>query len=502
VTHDADCRPVGGMTVGTAKGDRVRWLLVLLTVLAPVVRPVMAQDSARVRVGSDSLRPSVSADSTHPTRHSTPARHELLGSAYQWSAWVLGTQLNVIGQHLAPLRSPYAGRNSLTAAGDTKVSHAYGIYMGGRILAGLQAYLDIEMIRGQGISHASGLAGITNGDVIRQGTVDLGEDPYIARAFVRYVLPLGHRGRSGGDSAQPAIDQIPAWLPVRRLEVSAGKLALTDLMDLNRYAASTRLQFQNWGLFNNTAWDYAADTRGYTNGVAVAWIAARWAVRVASGEMPTLANGNVFDTHLRSAHGDQAELTLEPTRWGTVVRVLGYINRARMGSYAEALETARVVQRPPDIVADDRPGRTKAGVGLNLEQPVADSGETGVFARLGWSDGKNESFVFTEVDRHASVGVQLAGGYWERAADRLGVGVVRHDLSSLHRAYLAAGGAGFLLGDGRLTYGPEEIVEAYYRVQLGPLIELSPDMQHIWHPGYNRDRGPATVYAFRLNFRY
>jgi carbohydrate-selective porin OprB len=288
-----------------------------------------------------------------------------------------------------------------------------------------------------------------------------------------------------------------------RLEITAGELAVTDLLDLNRYANSTRSQFENWGLFQNTAWDYAADTRGYSWGVAVAWIEPRWALRASSFQMPTFANGNVLDGDLARARGDAVELTLQPAAGaGPVVRVLSYLNHARMGSYAEAIAIAQGTGQPPDIVADDRPGRIRYGFGLNLEQPLADSGATGAFARLGWSDGRNESFAFTEVDRHVSAGVQVSGSHWRRAADIVAVAFVDHGLSPLHREYLALGGHGFLLGDGRLNYGHERIVEAYYRLQLGPFVQLSPDLQQIWNPGYNRDRGPATVLGLRVNMRY
>ena len=173
-----------------------------------------------------------------------------------------------------------------------------------------------------------------------------------------------------------------------------------------------------------------------------------------------------------------------------------------MGNYAEALATGASLGQVPDIAGDDRPGREKYGFGLNLEQPVSDGGETGVFARLGWNDGKNESFVFTEVDRHISAGIQVSGVHWGRANDRTGLAGVREGIVAAHRTYLAAGGLGFLLGDGRLTYGPEQIVEGYYRLQAGRYLQLSSDVQRIRNPGYNRDRGPALVGSLRVNFRY
>lgn len=410
---------------------------------------------------------------------------------------LLGAQVTVIGQRLFPFAALYSGSKSLDTTGDTKATHTYGVYLGARVLAHLQAYLDVEMAQGAGISNATGLAGITNGDVIRQGTANLSRGPYLARIMLRYVVPLG----AAGDTIARSIDQLPGVEPSARVEVKAGKLAASDDFDQNRYANATRTQFMNWGLFNNTAWDFAADTRGYTWGTVVAWVEPRWVLRLGTFAMPTMANGNQFDGFPR-ARGDNVELTIRPGSRGTVIRALVYQNHARMGDYAEALARAAATNSTPNIVSDDRPGRSKQGAELNVEQPLADAGETGLFARAGWNDGRTEDFVFTEVDRGLSGGLQLAGGHWRRAADRVGIAYVLHGLSADHRAYLAAGGQGFLLGDGRLRYGEEGIFEGYYRAQVGPYVELGPDVQWVHNPGYNRDRGPATVASLRLNVRY
>jgi hypothetical protein len=442
------------------------------------------------------------AQGAAPTRHDSSAVAR--GSA-AWQPALLGTQANVITQHLARLSAPYTGVNSLTRDGDTQTSQAYGVYAGVQIGHRLQGYLDVEMIRGNGVSHATGLAGITNGDVLRQGSVDLGSGPYVARAYLRYTLPFASERP---DTLLRAPDQLPTIVSSRRLELFAGKLAASDLFDVNRYANTTRWQFMNWGLFQNTAWDFAADTRGYSNGVALAWITPRYALRAGSFQMPTLANGNHFDSDLRRARGDHVELTVLVPQSATTIRMLGFLNHAQMGSYRLALDRAAAARAAgttgtvPDVVATSEPGRRKYGFGINVEQPLADDGETGLFARLGWGDGANESFAFTEVDRHASVGVQLSGARWGRGNDRLGVAGVAHGIVTVHQEYLAAGGAGFLLGDGRLTYGPEQILESYYRMQLGDYVQVGPDIQLIRHPGYNRDRGTATLIAVRLNLRY
>lgn len=419
----------------------------------------------------------------------------------EWPPWwpqVLGAQITVIEQRLLPLHSPYAGVNSFPAKGDAQVSHTYGLYVGSQVTTHLQAYLDVEMARGTGVNKGAGAGGYPNGDVIRVGSVDLGEDPYIARAYVRYLVPLS-------DDAEPIhrdIDHLLGDESSTHVEVKAGVLAATDDFDLNRYANSTRTQFMNWALFNNTSWDFAADTRGFSRGLMVAWVTPRWTLRLGSYQMPTKANGNIFDNDLLRARGDNLEVTLRPNALGTVVRLLAYANQARMGDYQAALKRARASGTTPSITLDERPGRVKYGFGLNVEQPLADGGETGAFLRVGWNDGRTETFAFTEVDRHVSAGMQVHGVHWGRPEDQVGVGVAAHWLSPDHRAYLAAGGSGFMLGDGRLTYGVERLFEVYYRWQLGRFVQIGPDFQYIDNPGYNRDRGPASVFSLRLHLSY
>jgi carbohydrate-selective porin OprB len=224
-----------------------------------------------------------------------------------------------------------------------------------------------------------------------------------------------------------------------------------------------------------------------------------------AAQMPVIANGNTLDNEIADAHGLNAELTLTPDAAGTVLRLLAYQNRGRMGNYRDAINIAAAHDTTPSIVADDRRGRVKYGFGFNLEQPFADSGNTGVFLRLGWSDGQTEAFAFTEADRHLSGGLQLAGTFWSRPGDRLGIADAVDGISEDHRDYLAAGGAGFLLGDGALRrYAPENIIEMYYRIEVphAAFAQISPAIQHIENPGYNADRGPLYVYTIRVNLHY
>ena len=430
--------------------------------------------------------------------HLAAAQFDRSTPCHSLDARLLGAQATFIGQNLRPFHAAYSGPMSLVNTGDHQLSQSYGVYGGACITSTFAAYVDVEMIHGSGISHASGIAGVTNGDVLRQGSVDLGTGPYIARAFLRWMIPLASNSR---DTLVGAMDVMPSIVSARRIEITAGKLAVTDLMDVNRYANSTRSQFLDWVLFNNGAWDYAADTRGYTNGVAAAWIEERWAVRVGSFQMPTFANGNTFDNDIANARGDNVELTVDLPR-SAIARLLLYDNHARMGRYAVATALGKAELTTPNIVADDAPGRTKYGFALNTEVPLADSGETGAFGRVGLNDGRNESFVFTEADRHLSTGMQVAGSHWHRSNDVAAAAVAIDGLSPDHRNYLAAGGRGFLLGDGALRYGKEIITESYYTATLTRGVYLSPDLIWIVHPGYNRARGPALVWSARLSVRY
>lgn len=412
----------------------------------------------------------------------------------QW----LGAQYTFIDQHQDSLHSPYAGPLSLRANGDTERSHTFGAYFGMALPVHLQLYADVEMFKGEGVSGATGMGGLTNGDVIRSGSAGLPKTPYLARAFLRWSLPLGEETQD----VERGQDQLPGKEATERFEVKLGKMSVADDFDKNRYADSTRTQFMNWSLFNNTAWDFAADTRGYTNGLVLALVQKSWSLRYGIYMMPYEANGQRLDAALAQSQGQQIELTLQPHEDGWALRFLAFYNTARMGIYRDALAIAQATGQLPDIKADDANGRHKHGFAINGELPLADNGDTGLFLRAGWNDGRTESFVFTEVDRTLSTGFQLSGVHWSRPNDHFAVAIVIDGLSSDHRDYLAAGGDGFVLGDGRLNYGHEEILEAYYNVDVIDHLTLSPDLQLVHNPGYNRDRGPARFVGLRAHVEF
>jgi high affinity Mn2+ porin len=474
--------------VGPVMWDFKKLYSAILLVLAVIVEGAVQGDVWAA--GSEGAVADSSQDSSEQKRQDLP----------DWFPRLLGAQFTGIYQNMPPFHSPYGSKNSLSFRNGMgrQITQTYGVYLGSQLAPGLQLYADGELFQGNGISDGLGLAGFVNGDVIRAGSSNLPKIPYLARLFFRYYYPLS--GET--EKLERTIDQLPGEQPVSRWEFKIGKLAVSDDFDLNRYANNNRTQFFNYDFFYNTAWDYAGDTRGYSYGIETALYQPLWRVAFGVYMMPTTANGADFHANDTRALGYNLELTWKPNEAGTVVRFLSYFNEARMGNYDDALALARKPGTAPSLLDVEKPGGIKYGLGLNFEQPLADGGETGLFARLGWNDGHDETYVYTECDRHASLGAQLSGIHWGRDEDRVGIAYAVDGLSTPHKDYLAAGGLGILLGDGALHYGLEQTMEIYYRIQVCKFVQISPDFQFIQDPGYNRDRGPVEVYGLRLRVSY
>jgi len=410
---------------------------------------------------------------------------------------LLGAQYTMIEQWQDSIHSPYSGPKSLEAQGNHERTHTFGAYFGMPMTERLAAFFDVEMFRGEGVGGSRGLAGLTNGDAIRGGGT-LSRYAYTARAFLTYDIPLG----DATTKMKRKMDQLPGDQANDRLGFKFGLLGVNDDFDQSRYANSGRTQFMNWSLLNSPAWDYAADTRGYTVGGLITYAMGPWTWRYGVYQMPSKANGSRLEGPINRANEQDAQATWQQTPDSTAIWLLAYRNRANMGVYDDALRMAELTHTPPDIQADDRDGRHKYGVAFGTDIPLADNGDTGLFARGAWNDGHTESFAFTEADRSGSMGGQLSGTHWSRPDDRLGVALAVNGLSQPHREYLVEGGSGFILGDGALNYGTEQIDEAYYAAKVAPFATVSADFQLIHNPGYNRDRGPARFLGMRIHLEY
>jgi high affinity Mn2+ porin len=412
--------------------------------------------------------------------------------------WISG-QANIIFQGRIPFHSPYEGPNSFRNSAEYKTSMVGTLYTAVRPTRSIRYSTDLifdgELAAGRGISEALGLAGFTNLDVVRNP--NLGSAPYIARYQVHQVIGLtSHTARQ-----DPNFFSLAPEVPIRRLEFRIGKMTLPDFFDANDIGSDSHLQFMNWTVDNNGAWDYAADTRGYTVGGMAEYDDKAWSLRYGLFAMPTVANGIDMDWAFSRAHGHNGEFELRKSllkqRKG-VTRILFYANNAHMGVYREAVRAfLDGTDSTPSITAHERFGSLKYGFGYNTQQEITDN--LRVFARFGWNEGQHESFAYTEVDQT----VELGGDYFlrriHRPEDKIGAVLVSNAIKRDHQNYLAIGGLGFILGDGRLSYGRENIVETYYNWHAWRGLFYSLDVQHINNPGYNRDRGPAWVGSVRAH---
>jgi high affinity Mn2+ porin len=249
----------------------------------------------------------------------------------------------------------------------------------------------------------------------------------------------------------------------------------------------------------NGAWDYPADVRGYTWGWVHEFHTKNWSFRYGSAGMPKVANGLRFDRRVFRDRGDvfEVERRFSIGAHPGAVRLLEYINHADAGNYGEAIRLADLTGGPPNVIATRKVGTLKYGTGLNVEQEITQ--DLGVFGRLGWNDGKTESFAFTAIDRLATIGVSVTGTRWKRPFDTAAAELTVSGISGVHALYLQRGGLDFLIGDGTLRYGPETIPEAYYSARLFKGFFASFDLQHVTNPAYNRDRGPVWIPSLRFH---
>ena len=457
---------------------------------------IMAISPAMLAQETSVPRPPIPADIAAETAEADPP--PAMFSRPESDRWWISGQANWISQWHPAFRSPYQGVNSLTPEAQDATSRVLTLFTGLRLTGTTELLCDVQETGGHGIGEALGLAGATNLDVVRNPLLSKG--PYVARLMWHQIIPLS---RGNATSARTPFSLFSA-LPVRRLEIRFGKFSMADFFDTNTYGTDSTFQFMNWTVDNNGTYDYAADTRGFTFGAMLEYHERRWAVRFAEGLMPKVANGIHLDADVSRAHSENMEFELHGTvfrRQEGVVRFLSFVNHANMGSYREAVDNFLAGKTAkPDITAHPLQTTIKYGFGVNFEQPLNDW--MGVFGRWGWDEGRHESFAYTEVDQTVEIGAGGNGKAWHRKFDRAGLVFVSNGISRDHQQYLALGGSGFLLGDGRLNYGRENIVETYYTFHVWRGIYPAFGVQHINNPGYNRDRGPVVVPTLRLHLEF
>ncbi len=411
--------------------------------------------------------------------------------------WLSG-QMNFIFQTHPPFHADYSGPNSLSPNYEKATSRVLTLYTGVRFSNSTELLIDIEEAGGAALSTGLGLAGNTDLDIVRNPS--LSKAPYLSRAIIHKVVALSK------DKVENQRNYLSLFeeLPRRRLEFRLGKFSMPDFFDINSVGSDTHFQFINWTTDNNGAWDYAADTRGYTVGLTADYEDRNWGLRFAEALMPKVANGIDLVYQPWQVHAENWEYELRrgfiPKKTG-VVRLLAYTNYANMGIYRDAVANFEAGLSPiPEITNHPWHITRKYGFGVNLEQNL--TRYLTAFARSGWDNGKTESFAYTEVDQTFAEGIGANGAWWRRKQDRAGVAFVSNAIKKDHQTYLADGGQGFLLGDGGLNYGRENIVETYYTAHVWRGIYIAPGLQHINNPGYNRDRGPVLVPSFRAHVEF
>ncbi|MDQ1471330.1 MAG: hypothetical protein QOJ99_2810 [Bryobacterales bacterium] len=410
--------------------------------------------------------------------------------------WNLFYQATSVGQYHGTFRSPYSGKFSLQNYPERDVSLTTTLFLGLRLDKNTALYFDPEIAGGRGFSGVNGLANSSNGELPRVASAT--PKPYLARLYLSHDFAFG----SEKETVESDQNQLPGPRPVKRYTVTAGRFTLTDFFDNNRYSHDPRTQFLGWGVMFNGAWDYPADVRGYTWGWVHELHLRNWSFRYASAAMPREANGLRFDRRLLRNRGDvyEGEYRYATGDRAGTLRLLHFRNHANAGTYADSINLAAATHTTPDITATRRNGTLKYGFGLNVEQSITK--DVGVFGRLGWNDGKTESFAFTAIDRLATLGISVTGTRWHRPFDTAATEFTASGISRVHSTYLANGGYDFLIGDGHLRYGPECISESYYNARLFPGFFATFDLQHVSNPAYNRDRGPVWIPSVRLHMEF
>lgn len=414
------------------------------------------------------------------------------------SNWSDHFQLTVISQRHASFPSKYSGANSLAdTAEPTATSLTATLFLGRKLWKGAVFYLNPEVSGGKGLSFAKGVAGALNGETYRVGEV--APEVFVARAYLQQSISLGPKVEEAPD----AINQVGAMIPANRITISAGKFAISDFYDDNTYSKDPRTQFFNWALWANGSWDYPADTRGYTYGVVAELIKPKWALRLSTVAVPRIANFHLMEYNVH-VHSETFEFqhSFSIRKRKGIIRFMASSTHSRSPSYLEGIKSIADNNRfllnvINGSAENNKYGGHKYGLGLNVEQEITN--DIGFFARAGWNDGKDVSWAFTEIDKTISGGFSIAGNKWKRPEDVLGVGAAINGLSSEHKIFLQDGGYGFIIGDGKLNYGNEQIVEAYYNAGLSKFLWVTIDYQFVKNPGYNKDRGPVNVFGVRAH---
>jgi high affinity Mn2+ porin len=402
-------------------------------------------------------------------------------------------QTTFIEQYAPPFRSPYLGPHSLDP-NQGRESWDAMYFVGAKLWQGAELWIDPEIDQGFGLSNTEGIAGFPSGASFKVGA----SVPYarVQRAFVRQTIDLG--GKT--EKVEADQNQFAGSNTAERLVITVGKYSVSDVFDQNKYAQNPRKDFMNWALIDTGTFDYAADAWGYSYGAAVEWYQGSWTLRGGVFDLTTMPNGEDLDPHFTQFQWlGEVERRYELWSHPGKIAFTGFLTRARLGNYEDAIALAQITGGPADIAAV-RQYRSRTGLGVNLEQEI--TADLGLFARAGFASGDIEPESYTDIDRTVAAGLALKGTQWRRPDDTFAVAAIVNGITKEHQAFLNAGGLGILVGDGMLPRpGFEQIIETYYQLPVYTW-HVTFDYQFVVNPAYNRDRGPVSLLAVRAQTEF
>jgi high affinity Mn2+ porin len=406
--------------------------------------------------------------------------------------WNIHGQTTFIAQGYPSFRSPYQGAQSLPGIAQGRETWTVDAFLGWRLWNGGEFYFNPELAQGFGLASTFGLAGFSNGEAQKGGA----EYPRFRaqRYYFRQTFGLGGEQEDVADGPM----QLAGKRDIDRVTVTVGRFAIGDFFDGNAYAKDPRADFMNWAMWSSAAWDFPADLPGITRGAVVELNRKDWAIRAGFFQVPSLPASDVLTFNKGGAVAEfeqRYSILNQPGK----LRIGIFGNQGTTANYRNVLGmvAANSALDINDVTMNTRRERTKYGFYANMEQQIAT--DVGIFARASWNDGQNEILSFTDIDRSVSGGVSIKGNSWGRPTDTFAFGGAVNGLSAAHRDFLAAGGNGLLIGDGRLNYGTERILETYYALSLSKAFIFTTDYQLIVNPAYNMDRGPVSIFSGRLH---
>lgn len=410
------------------------------------------------------------------------------------STFAVHGQFTYIEQQDSGFTAPYRGPDSLTPDRGKETADA-SLFIGAALWSGAEAWVNPEIDQGFGLDNTLGVAGFPSGEAYKVGK----NQPYLRlqRLFVRDTI----NGEGEREPVEPSANWLAGEQSKNRWVITLGKFGITDIFDNNQYAHDPRGDFMNWAAVDGGAFDYAADAWGFTVGAVAEWYRGAWALRAGAFDLSNVPNS----VHLEPGF-HEFQLIVEPEHRHEIagqpgkVMVTVFDSRGRMGLLSEAVQLAQRNGAAADVTQVRR-YRSRLGGVFNVEQQLA--ADLGLFVRVSKAAGNVEAYEFSDIDSSVAAGLSLKGSAWGRGHDKVGLAVIRNGISAAREQYLNAGGLGILIGDGKLSRpGPEQILETYYSAAIFSHAEISVDYQWIDNPGYNRDRGPVSVFAVRFHAQF